>query len=119
MDVQYEELVEDIEGVSRSVLQHCGLQWEDGCRNFHDTTRTVRTASLMQVRKPLYRSSIGSWRRYAKHLTPLADALGQSGEDCRRSRRENKTASGQGTHSVMPPIRLTQGLPRKIGAFRQ
>ncbi len=77
MDVQYEELVEDIEGVSRAVLQHCGLQWEDGCRNFHDTRRAVRTASLMQVRKPLYRSSIGGWHRYARHLTPLADALGQ------------------------------------------
>jgi hypothetical protein len=77
MDVQYEELVEDIECVSRAVLQHCGLQWEDACRNFHDTRRTVRTASLMQVRKPLYRSSIGGWRRYAKHLMPLAEALGQ------------------------------------------
>lgn len=77
MDVQYEELVEDIEGVSRAVLQHCGLQWEDECRSFHDTRRTVRTASLMQVRKPLYRSSIGGWRRYARHLLPLAEALGQ------------------------------------------
>jgi len=77
MDVQYEELVEDIEGVSRAVLEHCGLQWEDACRSFHDTRRTVRTASLMQVRRPLYRSSIGGWRRYAKHLIPLADALGQ------------------------------------------
>jgi tetratricopeptide (TPR) repeat protein len=77
MDVQYEELVDDIECVSRAVLQHCSLQWEDACRSFHDTRRTVRTASLMQVRKPLYRSSIGGWRRYAKHLMPLAEALGQ------------------------------------------
>jgi hypothetical protein len=77
MDVQYEELVEDLEGVSRTVLQHCGLEWEDTCRDFHDTKRTVRTASLMQVREPLYRSSIGGWRRYAKHLKPLADSLGQ------------------------------------------
>jgi len=77
MDVQYEELVEDVESVSRVVLQHCGLEWEDACRNFYDTRRTVRTASLMQVRKPLYRSSIGGWRRYAEHLMPLADALGQ------------------------------------------
>jgi hypothetical protein len=77
MDVQYEELVEDLEGVARRVLRHCGLAWEDACRDFHDTKRTVRTASLMQVREPLYRSSIGSWHRYAKDLTPLAEALGQ------------------------------------------
>jgi tetratricopeptide (TPR) repeat protein len=77
MDVRYEDLVEDIEGIARGVLQHCGLEWEDTCRNFHDTKRTVRTASLMQVRKPLYRSSLGGWRRYAKYLKPLAEALGQ------------------------------------------
>ena len=77
IDVRYEDLVDNLEGVSRDALRHCGLEWEDACRNFHDTERTVRTASLMQVRKPLYRSAMGGWRRYAKHLKPLADALGQ------------------------------------------
>jgi tetratricopeptide (TPR) repeat protein len=76
MDVQYEDLVADLEGVSRGVLAHCGLEWEDGCRDFHDTKRTVRTASLMQVREPLYKRAVGSWRRYEKHLGPLFDALG-------------------------------------------
>jgi hypothetical protein len=76
IDVQYEDLVDDIEGEGRRVLSHCGLEWEDACRDFHDTERTVRTASLMQVRQPVYRRAIGSWQRYAKHLGPLADALG-------------------------------------------
>jgi len=76
IDVRYEDLVDNLEGVSREALRHCGLDWEDACLNFHDTERTVRTASLMQVRKPLYRSAMGGWRRYARHLTPLADALG-------------------------------------------
>ncbi|MGJ4928429.1 sulfotransferase [Bradyrhizobium sp. HKCCYLS2038] len=76
MDVQYEDLVDDLEGVSRRVLAHCGLDWEDACLDFHQTERTVRTASLMQVRQPLYRGSIGSWRRYEKHLGPLCAALG-------------------------------------------
>ncbi len=76
IDVRYEDLVDDLEGISREALRHCGLDWEDACLNFHDTERTVRTASLMQVRKPLYRSAMGGWRRYARHLTPLADALG-------------------------------------------
>jgi tetratricopeptide (TPR) repeat protein len=76
IDVQYEDLVDNLESVSREALQHCRLEWEDACLDFHDTKRVVRTASLMQVRAPLYRSSIGGWRRYAKHLKPLADALG-------------------------------------------
>jgi tetratricopeptide (TPR) repeat protein len=76
IDVKYEDLVDNLEGVSREALRHCGLEWEDACLNFHDTERTVRTASLMQVRKPIYRSAMGGWRRYAKHLKPLADALG-------------------------------------------
>src|SRR5215469_2303286 len=81
INVQYEVLVDDLEMVSREVLRHCGLEWEDACLDFHDTQRIVRTASLMQVRTPLYRSSVGGWRRYAKHLRPLADALGQDVPD--------------------------------------
>ncbi|MGC2781114.1 MAG: sulfotransferase [Bradyrhizobium sp.] len=76
IDVQYEDLVDDLEGLSRRVLAHCGLDWEDACLDFHRTERTVRTASLMQVREPIYRRSIGSWRRYEKHLGPLCAALG-------------------------------------------
>jgi len=81
INVQYEVLVDDLEMVSREVFRHCGLEWEDACLTFHDTQRIVRTASLMQVREPLYRSSVGGWRRYAKYLRPLADALGQDVPD--------------------------------------
>ena len=76
IDVQYEDLVDDLEGEGRRVLGHCGLEWEDACLNFHDTKRTVRTASLMQVREPVHRRAVGNWQRYAKHLVPLAEALG-------------------------------------------
>jgi tetratricopeptide (TPR) repeat protein len=75
IDVQYEALVEDLEGTSRQVLKHCGLGWEESCRDFQQTRRAVRTASLMQVREPLYRTSLGSWRRYEKFLGPLREAL--------------------------------------------
>ncbi len=78
MDVQYEDLVDDLEGVSRRVLTHCGLDWEVACLDFHRTERSVRTASLMQVREPIYRRSIGSWRRYERHLGPLLEALGMN-----------------------------------------
>ncbi len=76
IDVQYEDLVDDLEGTARRVLRHCDLDWEDACRDFHDTKRAVRTASLMQVREPVYRRSIGTWRRYAEFLEPLGQALG-------------------------------------------
>jgi len=76
IDVHYEDLVDDLEGEGRRVLRHCGLEWEDACRDFHDTKRPVRTASQMQVREPVYRRAIGSWQKYAKHLGPLAEALG-------------------------------------------
>jgi tetratricopeptide (TPR) repeat protein len=76
IDVHYEDLVEDLEGTTRRALRHCGLDWEEACRDFHDTKRTVRTASLMQVRQPVYRRSIGTWRRYGEALEPLGQALG-------------------------------------------
>lgn len=76
IDIQYEDLVDDLEGTARRALGHCGLDWEDTCRDFHDTKRAVRTASLMQVREPVYRRSIGTWRRYAEFLEPLGQALG-------------------------------------------
>jgi hypothetical protein len=76
IDVHYEDLVDDLEGTARHVLRHCDLDWEDACRDFHDTKRAVRTASLMQVREPVYRRSIGTWRRYAEFLEPLGQALG-------------------------------------------
>jgi tetratricopeptide (TPR) repeat protein len=76
IDVHYEDLVDDLEGTARRVLRHCDLDWEDACRDFHDTKRAVRTASLMQVREPVYRRSIGTWRRYAEFLEPLGQALG-------------------------------------------
>jgi tetratricopeptide (TPR) repeat protein len=76
IDVHYEDLVDDLGGAASRVLRHCDLDWEDACRDFHDTKRAVRTASLMQVREPVYRRSIGTWRRYAEFLEPLGQALG-------------------------------------------
>jgi tetratricopeptide (TPR) repeat protein len=75
IDVQYEALVDDIEGQARAMIAHCGLEWEDACLSFHETERSVRTASAVQVRAPVYRSSIGRWRAYEKFLQPLVEAL--------------------------------------------
>lgn len=75
MEVVYEELVEDPEAWARRMLHHLALPWEDGVLNFQDLDRPVKTASVWQVRQPVYTSSKARWRRYADHLGPLEHAL--------------------------------------------
>jgi len=76
LDIRYEDIVEDQEGQARKLIEYCGLEWNDACLNFHKTQRSVRTASLTQVRQPIYTSSVERWRSYEKFLGPLLDALG-------------------------------------------
>ena len=76
LDVPYEELVGDQEGWSRKLVDFVGLPWDQSCLAFYETKRPVFTASLWQVRQPIYTSSVGRWRHYAKHLGPLFQALG-------------------------------------------
>jgi hypothetical protein len=76
LEVEYEKLIEDLEGEARRVIAHCDLEWDAACLSFHETERPVRTASAQQVRQPVYRSSIGRWRPYARPLSPLIEALG-------------------------------------------
>ncbi len=76
LEVDYERVVEDLEGQTRRLLAFCGLEWNDACLRFHETDRPVRTASLHQVRRPIYRTSLGRWTRYREHLAPLITALG-------------------------------------------
>ncbi len=74
--VHYESVVDDTEAQVRRLLDHCGLPFEEACLRFHETKRPVRTASAEQVRQPINRSGIDSWRRFSTHLEPLRKALG-------------------------------------------
>ncbi len=76
IDVHYEELVGNLERVARRIIAQCGLAWDARCLDFHRTERSVRTASATQVRQPIYRSSVGRWRRYENFLGPLLAELG-------------------------------------------
>lgn len=76
LDVKYEEVITDLEGQARRIIAHCGLDWDDRCLSFHKTERPVRTASLTQVRQPIYSSSVGRWHAYEEFLTPLLKELG-------------------------------------------
>ncbi|MBX3360543.1 MAG: sulfotransferase [Phycisphaeraceae bacterium] len=78
LEVRYEELVADLERVSRLMLAHVGVPWDPCVLNFHTLKRHVRTASAGQVHKPLFTSSIGRWKNYESHLKPLFDTLGDS-----------------------------------------
>jgi Flp pilus assembly protein TadD len=78
LDIQYEDLVADIERQARRMIVYCGLEWDERCVNFHRTERPVRTASAVQVRQPVYKTSAGQWRNYETFLRPLLSALGPS-----------------------------------------
>ena len=75
LEVQYEDLVADLEGQSRRTIDFLGLPWNPACLNFHRTERTVLTASDWQVRQPIYTRSVGRWRNYERHLGQLFEAL--------------------------------------------
>ncbi len=74
-NLDYEELTAHQEAVSRRLVAYCGLEWDERCLRFNETERAVRTASTLQVRKPMYRSAVGRWKRYEAHLGPLIEAL--------------------------------------------
>jgi len=75
LEVQYEDVVNDLEAQARRIVAHCGLEWEDSCLAFHETRRPVQTASAFQVRQSIYRGSIGRSRPYMDMLEPLLRAL--------------------------------------------
>jgi hypothetical protein len=71
LEVSYEEIVTEPEGQTRRMLAFLGLPWDEGCLRFHENPRPVTTSSMQQVRRPLYQSSIGRWRHYARLVAEL------------------------------------------------
>ncbi|MBL8764553.1 MAG: sulfotransferase [Phycisphaerae bacterium] len=78
LELPYEELTRDQEGWTRRLLEFCGLDWHEGCLRFYESERVVHTASMDQVRKPIYHSSVARYRRYEAHLAELLDGLGDA-----------------------------------------
>ena len=76
--VQHEDLVDDLEGNVRRILEFCGLDFEPQCIEFYKTVRSVRTASSEQVRQPIYRAGLDHWKHFEPWLGPLKDALGDA-----------------------------------------
>jgi tetratricopeptide (TPR) repeat protein len=78
LEINYEDVVGDLDGSARRMIEFCGLGWDDACLEFHRSPRRVRTASMAQVRQPIYRSSMGRWQPHADRLAPLLERLGLS-----------------------------------------
>ena len=78
LTVCHEDVVEDLEGSVRRILDFCGLPFEPACLEFHRTRRSVRTVSSEQVRQPINRDGMDRWRNYEAWLGPLKDALGDT-----------------------------------------
>ena len=100
-EVEYERLVADPEGTARALLEYCGLDWDPGCLNFHAAPREVRTASLAQVRRPLYRGAVGRARNYEAYLRTVEGSA-------RRVRRPSRDRA-------RPARSLTVGTPAVPG----
>ena len=75
LEVDYEETVADLEGVARKLVAWCGLAWEPSCLEFHKAKRPVSTASAVQVRQPVYTTSVGRWKHYEQSLATLLSAI--------------------------------------------
>ena len=76
LEVDYEAVVADMPAQVSRMLDFLGLPWDDACLNFYRTQRPILTASVNQVREPLYNTSVGRWPAHAGQLGPLLDALG-------------------------------------------
>lgn len=77
LEVDYDELVEDVEGWARKIIGHLALPWEDGVLSFQQLDRAVKTASVWQVRQPVYTTSKAKWKRYEQHLEALEAAMAE------------------------------------------
>ena len=75
LEVDYEETVADLEGAARKLVAWCGLTWEPGCLEFHRAKRAVKTASAVQVRRPVFTTSVGRWKHYENALASLLTAM--------------------------------------------
>jgi hypothetical protein len=75
LEVDYEETVADLEGVARRLVAWCGLEWEPACAKYYEGRQPVRTASVMQVRQPIYTHAVARWKHYEQALAPVLAQL--------------------------------------------
>jgi len=75
LDIQYENVVNDLQAQARRLIDYCDLPWNESCLEFHRSNQPVKTASRDQVNKPIYKNSVQRWKHYERHLQPLLDII--------------------------------------------
>jgi tetratricopeptide (TPR) repeat protein len=85
LEIDYEETVADLEGQARKLVDFVGMEWDDACLSFHENKRAVITASHDQVRRPIYNTSVGRWKKYGPKVMPLVDALSDFMDESERA----------------------------------
>jgi hypothetical protein len=75
LDMPYELVVDNVEERARKMIEFVGLEWNDNCLSFYENTRDVKTASVAQVRKPIYKSSVARWENFKDYLQPLYEIV--------------------------------------------
>jgi len=84
LNVDYESVVDDLESQARRMIAFIDMDWDDACLSFHKNPRLVQTASIAQVRQPIYKSSLARWRAFEEQLKPLQKVLSQRHDHVRR-----------------------------------
>lgn len=100
IDVHYEQLIGEPEIYGKYLLEGCGLEWDSDSLDFYKKEKVVNTASLWQVRQPIYNSSKMRWRNYAPHIGELADGLSDYLQDDRQDLSENGIEIGRKSAAV-------------------
>ncbi len=96
--LRYEEMISDQQNQTKRLLDFCGLPWDEACLAFHKTERRVSTASLAQVRQPIYKDSVELWKRYEKQLEPLRKTI--IWDDCVQELKWRKKTKKSSTPSA-------------------
>lgn len=109
LEVDYESLVSDQKSESRKFVEFLGLEWDDACLEFHKAERAVVTASFTQVRQPIYRSSVGQWRRFENQMKPLANVFDKTDYRVSPERTGSKPAQRPGGPGSMTEITMIVG----------
>jgi hypothetical protein len=81
LTVQYEDLVMNQESVSKQLIEYIGLEWDENCMEFQNSDRNTSSPSNVQVRQPIYETSINRWKDYERQLQPLIEVLQQANQD--------------------------------------
>ncbi len=117
--VKYEETVSDLEGVARRLVTACGLDWDPACLEFHRSQRAVRTASIVQVRQPIYNKSVARWKNYETELADIFAMLPLDDQFAASQRAEVGIAAdilGEIQGAPAAGTRASGGSPRALSA---